>query len=127
MREGFSPSSLRRASTAEGPHCGGPSGAQRRLYPALPRGNLLVGADDPPCRVDRIQEERRRAVLKPVVVVVVLDEAGAAARADRTAIALGDCTGDAEVAETGAAAVVVHDERVLQRQDGGIDVQAHAV
>src|SRR3954463_10084468 len=84
------------------------SGTSRRIK--LGRGRLLVEADEPPRRVDGVQEVRRVHDAEAVVVVVVLEVAGPARRADRAAQALRDRTVHRQRPELGAAVVVVDDE-----------------
>src|SRR5262245_2002597 len=90
------------------------------------RRDLLVGADHAPGGLHRIEEVRRAAVAQRVVVVVVLlvaaVERRAAERADGAAELLGDRAEHGERAQRIAALVVVDHERVLEREDGGLDV-----
>ena len=99
----------------------------RPLKTAASRGaRATVGvARDAPRRLDGIQEVRRRAVGQAVVVLVVLDVARAraagAAGADRATEALGDDALDRERPDRVSAVVVVDGERVLEREDRGLD------
>src|SRR4051795_11331476 len=99
--------------------------AKRRDLRLLGR-NLLVVAHDLPGGLDRLQEVRRAAVAQAGVVRVVLRVAGHAGavaleRAHRPAELLGDGAVDRQRPERAAALPVVDDERVVEREDRGLD------
>src|SRR4051794_7764979 len=91
------------------------------------REDLLVLADDVPGGDRRRQEVGRAAELEAVVVLVLLQVPGgdAAARSrlagEAAAELLGEGALDVNRADRGAAAEVVDDERVGDREDRGLD------